>query len=72
MSDAHDKDTREATDALKAIADEVEAEREQGGSTAVPNDDTPEDNAPTREDHEDEPIVDPGVVIHPPRNTPTS
>ncbi|WP_061961765.1 hypothetical protein [Demequina flava] len=56
MSHTEDKQTREGTDALKEIAEEVVAERESGRTVTVPDDDTPADDAETREDHvEDDP-----------------
>lgn len=69
MSHADDSTTREGTDALKAIAEEVEAERESGRSTAVPHADTPEDDGETREDHEGDDADSIGVA-YPAENTP--
>lgn len=50
--DQSKKDVSEGTQTLQDIADEVEAEREQAGRKAtLPDDDTPEDDGETREDH---------------------
>ncbi|GIG55444.1 hypothetical protein [Demequina activiva] len=49
------QDVSEGTETLQEIADEVEAEREQAGrKMTVPDDDTPEDDGETREDHQDD------------------
>lgn len=45
-------EVREGTEALQEIAEEVEAERSTSGpDLTVPDDDTPEDDGETREDH---------------------
>ncbi|WP_084105728.1 hypothetical protein [Demequina sp. NBRC 110056] len=64
--DQTQQEIREGTETLQAIADDVEAEREQAGrKMSVPDDDTPEDDGETREDHEDDPAgeVPPGSFI---------
>lgn len=49
------QEIHEGTEALQAIADDVEAEREQAGrKVSLPDDDTPEDDGETREDHQAE------------------
>jgi len=65
-TEQNEQEIREGTEALQAIAEDVEAEREQAGRKAsLPDDDTPEDDAETREDHEDETAGDvpPGSFI---------
>ena len=57
------KDVHEGTAMLQDIADEVEAEREQAGQKfTVPDDDTPEDDGETREDHADDGDPDVGAT----------
>ena len=66
----NEQEIHEGTQTLQDIADEVEAEREQAGRRmTVPDDDTPEDDGETREDHldEDEPT---GVPIQAPGQYP--
>ena len=58
MTDKDQHDVHEGTEALKDIADEVVAEREQGKAALMPDDDTPEDNAATREDHEEDEVAE--------------
>ncbi|WP_084038234.1 hypothetical protein [Demequina sp. NBRC 110053] len=65
--DQNEQEIREGTEALQAIADDVEAEREQAGrKTSLPDDDTPEDDGETREDHDNDTVlgeVPPGSFI---------
>ncbi len=57
MSDPTENEIHEGTEALKEIAEEVEAERAQGTAGIMPDDDTPEDDGETREDHLEEDTV---------------
>ena len=58
------QEIHEGTQTLQEIADEVEAEREHAGQKfTLPDDETPEDDAETREDHEDD--GDPGLGATP-------
>ena len=55
-----DQEIREGTDALKDIADEVEAEREESsGRTSLPSDEAEEAAQPPLEDRKDEDEVQP-------------
>ncbi|WP_297081182.1 hypothetical protein [uncultured Demequina sp.] len=59
-TDQNSEEIHEGTEALQAIAEDVEAEREKGGRKAsLPDDDTPEDDAETREDHAENDTVGP-------------
>ena len=57
-SEQNKDEVHEGTQTLQEIADEVETEREQAGAAfSLPDDDADEDDARTREDHEDGPAA---------------
>ncbi|WP_062071761.1 hypothetical protein [Demequina sediminicola] len=63
-SNSVDTDSHDKTEALKDLATEVEQERTEGTSSVLPDDDTPEDDGDTRENHEKDKLID-NVVIPP-------